>query len=145
MRVYGPGPAFLGSAHITGGELIAELRGRGVEAQIGTWHMPLITYYRTKYGFRADGRYDPDQGYFFDPAKLLVDPYAIRLDRAFVQDPLLAEPRSSNVDTASLVPKLMPSARGFEHTLRAGESAGSEGVGSTAAVSAGSAVRPSGI
>ena len=33
--------------------LIAELRERGVEAQIGTWHMPLITYYRTKYGFRA--------------------------------------------------------------------------------------------
>jgi perosamine synthetase len=32
--------------------LIADLRARGVEAQIGTWHMPLITYYRTRYGFQ---------------------------------------------------------------------------------------------
>ena len=32
-------------------ELIAELRGRGVEAQIGTWHIPLIRYYRTRYGY----------------------------------------------------------------------------------------------
>jgi glycogen operon protein len=28
----------------------------------------------TRYGFRADGRYDPDQGYFFDPNKLLSIP-----------------------------------------------------------------------
>ena len=28
----------------------------------------------TKYGLRADGRYDPDHGFFFDPNKLLVDP-----------------------------------------------------------------------
>jgi glycogen operon protein len=27
----------------------------------------------TRYGLRADGPYDPDQGYFFDPMKLLVD------------------------------------------------------------------------
>lgn len=32
--------------------LIAELRERGVEAQIGTWHMPLITFYRSRYGYR---------------------------------------------------------------------------------------------
>jgi perosamine synthetase len=31
--------------------ILAELRARDVEAQIGTWHMPLITYYRTRYGF----------------------------------------------------------------------------------------------
>jgi glycogen operon protein len=36
----------------------------------------------TRYGLRADGRYDPDQGFFFDPNKLLVDPYARQLDRA---------------------------------------------------------------
>jgi perosamine synthetase len=34
-------------------EYIASLRANGVEAQIGTWHMPMISYYRTRYGFRA--------------------------------------------------------------------------------------------
>lgn len=34
-------------------DLIRTLRESGVEAQIGTWHMPLITYYRTRYGFRV--------------------------------------------------------------------------------------------
>jgi dTDP-4-amino-4,6-dideoxygalactose transaminase len=29
--------------------LIAELRERGVEAQAGTWHMPLLTFYRSRY------------------------------------------------------------------------------------------------
>jgi len=33
--------------------IIAELRERGVETQIGTWHMPLITYYRSRYGYTA--------------------------------------------------------------------------------------------
>lgn len=57
------------------------------------------------YGLRADGRYDPDQGYFFDPAKLLVDPYARRLDRVFVRTPQLRRPREDGFDTAALVPK----------------------------------------
>ncbi len=59
----------------------------------------------TRYGFRADGRYDPDQGYFFDPQKLLVDPYARRLDRVFVRSPRLRLPREDAVDTAPLIPK----------------------------------------
>ena len=33
-------------------KLIADLRERGVETQIGTWHMPLITFYRSRYGFK---------------------------------------------------------------------------------------------
>ena len=40
-----------------------------------------------RYGLRADGPYDPDQGLYFDPNKLLVDPYARRLDRVFVRSP----------------------------------------------------------
>jgi perosamine synthetase len=32
-------------------ELIAALKQRGIETQIGTWHMPLTTYFRTRYGF----------------------------------------------------------------------------------------------
>jgi glycogen operon protein len=58
-----------------------------------------------KYGFRADGPYSPDQGYFFDPAKLLVDPYAKRIDRTFVRSPRLRLDRHEAVDTAPLVPK----------------------------------------
>ena len=59
----------------------------------------------TRYGLRADGPYDPDQGYFFDPMKLLVDPYAKRLDRVFVRSPRLRLDRSEAVDTAPLIPK----------------------------------------
>lgn len=59
----------------------------------------------TKYGFRADGPYDPDQGYFFDPQKLLTDPYAKRLDRTYVRSPRLRLPREDAVDTAPLMPK----------------------------------------
>jgi glycogen operon protein len=59
----------------------------------------------TKYGFRADGPYHPDQGYFFDPQKLLTDPYAKRLDRTYVRSPRLRLPREDAVDTAPLMPK----------------------------------------
>jgi glycogen operon protein len=58
-----------------------------------------------KYGLRADGPYDPDQGFNFDPNKLLVDPYARRIDRVFVRSPSLRLPREDAVDTAPLVPK----------------------------------------
>lgn len=58
-----------------------------------------------RYGLRADGPYDPDQGLFFDPNKLLVDPYARHLDRVFVRSPRLRLAREDAVDTAPLVPK----------------------------------------
>ena len=58
-----------------------------------------------KYGLRADGPYDPEQGLHFDPNKLLVDPYARRLDRVFVRSPRLRLPREDAVDTAPLMPK----------------------------------------
>lgn len=56
----------------------------------------------TRYGFRAHGPYDPAEGHWYDPSKLLVDPYAKELDRPFVHDPRLAE---FGTDTADLVPK----------------------------------------
>ncbi|MEP7239636.1 MAG: glycogen debranching protein GlgX [Devosia sp.] len=59
----------------------------------------------SRYGLRADGPYDPDQGFNFDPNKLLVDPYARRLDRVFVRSPRLRLPRSDAEDTAPLMPK----------------------------------------
>jgi glycogen debranching enzyme GlgX/4-alpha-glucanotransferase len=59
----------------------------------------------TRYGLRADGPFDPARGHLFDPAKLLVDPYARRLDRPFVWHPDLAAPRTAGIDTAAFVPK----------------------------------------
>ncbi|MCE6074349.1 glycogen debranching protein GlgX [Agrobacterium vitis] len=55
-----------------------------------------------RYGYRAHGPYDPDQGLWFDPAKLLVDPYALQIDRPFRHDPRLSH---FGEDTADLVPK----------------------------------------
>ena len=56
------------------------------------------------YGYRAEGEWAPERGLWFDPAKLLVDPYAVALDRRFVQHPSLA---ILGVDTADLVPRAL--------------------------------------
>jgi glycogen operon protein len=58
-----------------------------------------------RYGFRTDGPYDPGQGLWFDPAKLLMDPHALAIDRPYSYDPRLAAPRNFAVDTAPLMPK----------------------------------------
>lgn len=58
-----------------------------------------------RYGLRADGPYDPEQGYYFDPNKLLLDPYARQIDRTFVRSPRLRLPRSAEEDTAPVMPK----------------------------------------
>lgn len=58
------------------------------------------------YGYRATGPWDPAQGLFHDDSKLLVDPYALRLDRRFVFDPRLAR---RGFDTAALVPRALVS------------------------------------
>ena len=58
-----------------------------------------------RYGLRADGPYDPDTGLWFDPAKLLLDPYATAIDRPFTYDPMLAAPRHESRDTAALMPR----------------------------------------
>ncbi|WP_285293661.1 glycogen debranching protein GlgX [Aureimonas altamirensis] len=57
------------------------------------------------YGYRAYGPWQPASGHRFDPAKLLVDPYAIALDRPYAYDPRLSAPPDAAVDTASLVPR----------------------------------------
>ena len=54
-----------------------------------------------RYGYRAHGIYAPEHNLWFDPAKLLVDPYAVAIDRRFVQHPRLAQ---YGEDTADLVP-----------------------------------------
>lgn len=54
------------------------------------------------YGYRADGEWAPENGHWFDPTKLLVDPYAAALDRPFVYDSCLS---IRGEDTADLVPR----------------------------------------
>ena len=41
----------------------------------------------TRYGYRVDGPFDPYRGLRFNPAKLLVDPYARALDGDYTLDP----------------------------------------------------------
>ncbi len=55
-----------------------------------------------RYGYRAHGVYSPDHGLWYDPAKLLVDPYAIEIDQPFRFDPALSV---FGADTAARVPK----------------------------------------
>ena len=54
------------------------------------------------YGFRAAGAWAPERGLWFDPAKLLVDPYAVELDRRFQYDPCLSQ---YGWDTGAIVPR----------------------------------------
>jgi len=58
-----------------------------------------------RYGFRADGDYDPGKGLWFDPDKLLTDPYAVEIDRPYSYDQRLSTPKGQGGDTASLMPK----------------------------------------
>jgi glycogen operon protein len=55
-----------------------------------------------RYNFRSHGEWNPGQGLFFDPAKLLVDPYAKQIDNRFSYDARLSQ---HGEDTAMLVPK----------------------------------------
>ncbi|MER8584865.1 glycogen debranching protein GlgX [Mesorhizobium sp. M1338] len=64
----------------------------------------------TRYGFRADGDYAPERGLWFDPAKLLTDPYAVEIDRSYAYDWRLAQRRGEGADTAPLMPKAIAAA-----------------------------------
>ena len=55
-----------------------------------------------RYGYRASGTWNPGAGLWFDPAKLLVDPYAVELDQPFRYSPDLS---AYGIDTAAIVPK----------------------------------------
>ena len=58
------------------------------EQTLGIWHgaLPGIAPGQ-RYGFRADGPWDPDQGMRFNPAKLLLDPYARAVSGEFRTEP----------------------------------------------------------
>jgi glycogen debranching enzyme len=69
----------------------------------GNWHTAMLTGLepQTRYGLRAAG-----EGDIFDPSKLLLDPYATRLDSSFQFDERLAQ---RGYNTADLVPKAIAS------------------------------------
>lgn len=72
----------------------------------GVWHVEVQGVQAgVSYGYRADGCYDPGAGLWFDPSKLLLDPYAPAVDRPFVYDERLCAPRSDAIDTAPLMAK----------------------------------------
>jgi glycogen operon protein len=55
-----------------------ETRHQLTERSLGIWHgaLPEIAP-GTRYGYRVDGPWDPEQGFRFNPHKLLLDPYAL--------------------------------------------------------------------
>ncbi|PBC02723.1 glycogen debranching protein GlgX [Mesorhizobium sp. WSM3860] len=63
-----------------------------------------------RYGFRADGDYAPERGLWFDPNKLLTDPYALEIDRPYQYHWRLAAKRHEGADTAPLMPKAIVAA-----------------------------------
>jgi glycogen debranching enzyme GlgX/4-alpha-glucanotransferase len=80
--------------------------------RLGDVHCGFIDGIETgaRYGLRAEGPWDPSHGHRFDPAKLLIDPYAKRLDRPFTHHDELRAPRSAAIDTAAWVPKAIVTA-----------------------------------
>ncbi len=72
----------------------------------------------TRYGLRAYGPWDPGNGLRFNPAKLLVDPWATAIDRPFRLHPLLFDRDHPLADdTAPLMPKAIIGAPSAEPAL----------------------------
>jgi glycogen debranching enzyme GlgX len=67
---------------------LTETRHELTERTLGIWHgaLPHIAPGQ-RYGFRADGPWDPDAGLRFNPAKLLLDPYARAVSGEFTTEP----------------------------------------------------------
>ncbi len=62
------------------GDGLVERRFELTEQTLGIWHgaLPGVPVGQ-RYGFRADGPWDPEDGLRFNPAKLLLDPYALAI------------------------------------------------------------------
>ena len=73
------------------------------------------------YGYRVHGPYDPPKGLFYNPSKLLIDPYARHLSGAVLQSDALyghdvsidprAPMRRSKLDSAAFMPKAIVSSK----------------------------------
>ena len=68
----------------------AETRYRLTEQSLGIWHgaLPDIAP-GTRYGYRADGPWDPDNGLLFNVHKLLLDPYGLATSGTICNEPAL--------------------------------------------------------
>lgn len=82
---------------------IARWRLAGRDGNVHHGFIPAIGA-GARYGLRADGPWQPGNGHRFDPAKLLVDPYATRIDRPYQHHHALTLPRENACDTVGLVP-----------------------------------------
>lgn len=58
-----------------------------------------------KYGFRAHGEFAPEKGLYFNPNKLLIDPFAKELSSSIKdwEDPAIS--LTNNIDSAAVMPK----------------------------------------
>ena len=67
-----------------------ETRHELTELSLGIWHgeIPGVAP-RTRYGFRADGPWEPELGLRFNPDKLLLDPYARAVSGDLANDPAI--------------------------------------------------------
>jgi glycogen debranching enzyme GlgX len=89
-----------------------ETRHQLTEHTLGVWHgaIPGVPVGQL-YGFRAEGPWDPARGRFFNPQKLLLDPYAtavtgIVTERAEVLPHDVGDPHlPSRLDSAPVMPK----------------------------------------
>jgi dTDP-4-amino-4,6-dideoxygalactose transaminase len=70
--------------------IVRGLRARGVEATLGTWHLPLTTYFRSRYGHRP-GDFPMADAVFRSALTLPLHPRLTEPEQAFVVEQLLAE------------------------------------------------------
>ena len=89
-----------------------ETRHRLTELTLGVWHGALPGVARgARYGYRADGPWDPEAGLRFNPAKLLLDPYGRAVSGDLVVDDAIfgyvkgAPATRSDLDSAPYVPR----------------------------------------
>ena len=90
-----------------------EQRVRMTEQTDLVWHCHLPDVRPgQRYGYRMHGRYEPRNGHRFNPAKLLIDPYAMRFDGTGTWDDALFgyrigadEDEADDRDSAEFVPK----------------------------------------
>ena len=78
----------------------------------------------TRYGYRVHGAYDPNHGHRFNPAKLLIDPYARAIEGGvdwdaarvlpYPPDGEEADLRPDGVDDAAAIPKCVVIDPGFD-------------------------------
>ncbi|MBD8870054.1 glycogen debranching protein GlgX [Nocardioides donggukensis] len=93
------------------GDTARETRHLLTEQSLGIWHgaVPGVTP-GTRYGFRANGPWEPERGLRFNPAKLLLDPYARAVSGDLAVDPAifgytLGSPEErDDADSAAYVP-----------------------------------------